>query len=174
MQELLFYFTVYAFCGWLLENTYNKILGGPFLKPNFFYGPFKPMYGFAPCILILFQTLAVPRWLMLVLCLIIPTSVELLTGMFMLKIYHIRFWNYDGHRGQILKHGNLLFSCTWFGLALVILFWVQPQLRNLYHQVETQWHFMAPFMGIYFGLELWFANERHLPKVILTTTNNRF
>lgn len=45
----LFYFTVYSFLGWVLEGSYNLYSTGTFRKEGFLKGPFKPMYGCAPC-----------------------------------------------------------------------------------------------------------------------------
>ena len=48
---LIFYFMVYAFFGWCLENFTSLATKGTFFKANFMKGPFKPMYGLAPVIL---------------------------------------------------------------------------------------------------------------------------
>ena len=44
-------FLIYSFLGWVLENCFNKVTVGTFIKPNFLYGPVKPMYGFGGVLL---------------------------------------------------------------------------------------------------------------------------
>ncbi|MDF2557243.1 MAG: rane protein [Bacillales bacterium] len=94
-MQLLFYFFVYSFGGWLLENTYNFSKTRIFLKDNFLKLPLKPMYGLTPVLLIILTKLC-SHWIYVtILCFLIPTIVEHLTGILLEKYTGHKWWNYE-------------------------------------------------------------------------------
>ena len=61
MNWLLFYvfnFVLYSFLGWILEEVYSYFTFGYFKEHGFLNVPFKPMYGIALFILIMFYYLS--------------------------------------------------------------------------------------------------------------------
>ena len=80
LQELIFYFFVYSFLGWTLENVHSLIITSKFFKDSFLNGPFKPMYGFTSVFLIIYYYKYNSMLLFCILALIIPTSIEYFTG----------------------------------------------------------------------------------------------
>src|SRR3954462_7163905 len=75
---IIFYFTVYSLLGWLLENSYNFFTKREFFKQNFLFGPFKPMYGLTPVLLVYLISPETHWGMVILLCLLIPTMVEYL------------------------------------------------------------------------------------------------
>ena len=53
IQNLILYFFIFAFLGWVLETIYSFIVLGHFTKRGFLFGPLCPIYGFGAIIMIL-------------------------------------------------------------------------------------------------------------------------
>ena len=81
---LCFMFVLYSFLGWVLEEVYCYIIRGRFKDDGFLYGPFKPMYGTAMTILIFLRNIVkVNDVLLIIMCFIVPTVIEYITGIIM-------------------------------------------------------------------------------------------
>ena len=97
------------FCmGWLLENSYSFITTREFIKPNFLWGPLKPMYGVAPLLLIFLLQQEMHWSFLLFLCFFIPSLVEYITGLLSEKLFQKKWWDYSHFPLQL--HGH--YVCT--------------------------------------------------------------
>lgn len=128
MTESLFYFMAYSVCGWFLENVYSLATRGVFWKEGFMKGPYKPMYGFAPLLLLHFGREAPNPFLMLGLCFAVPTAVEYASGMLLQGLFGRQWWDYSNNRWQLQGHICLRFSlywgcCPWGSSPISILSW---------------------------------------------------
>ncbi|MBS4201816.1 putative ABC transporter permease [Bacillus sp. FJAT-49732] len=161
---LVFYFTIYSFLGWLLENTYNFMTEKRFFKENFLRGPFKPMYGFAPLLLIALIAKDTHWSIILLYCLCIPTFVEYTSGLLLHTFFRRRWWDYSGHPFQLHGHICLLFSIYWTFLSLFVLKFIQPLLTDIYGVLQPYWIWLFPFVILYFIVDLIYATLKHSSK----------
>jgi uncharacterized membrane protein len=152
-RELLFYLLAYSFGGWLLENGYSRITTGRW-KEAFMMGPFKPMYGVAPVILLLFREQGISWGLLIVLCFIVPTVVEYVGGALLWRGFRRRWWDYSGFRSQVHGHICLPFSLCWGVLSLACLWGMHPGVRTLYTAVAPLWSLAAVPVFLYFLADL--------------------
>jgi uncharacterized membrane protein len=171
ISTIVFYFTVYSFLGWLLENSYNFLTERKFFKSNLFWGPFKPMYGFAPVLLLLFINKNTHWALIVFLCFLIPTLVEYLSGYFLQKLFKRQWWDYSMMPLHIKGHICLPFSLCWVLLSLICLKWIHPAIVFLYGVVEPLWSWIWPTVCLYFLAELLLAIRRHSPEGLLPGEN---
>ena len=154
VQHYFFYFVIYSFLGWVLEGTYNLYSKGSFRKEGFMKGPFKPMYGFAPLVLVLARDWGVSFPLFLLLALIVPSAVEFISGWLLKTLFHRQWWDYSEMPYQLKGHICLRFSLYWWVLSVACIFGVQPLLERLYLQIEPAWTFILPLVAIYFIVDL--------------------
>lgn len=163
IAPIVFYFTIYSLFGWLLENSYSMIKKNGFFKEGFFVGPFKPMYGFAPLLLI--GTLsAETHWLVLILlCFLIPTTVEYISGALLQKFFQRKWWDYSNEPLQLHGHICLVFSIYWIFLSIICWRFIHPVVESFYTMIEGAWDWMLFPMLIYFATEVIFAFQRHSP-----------
>lgn len=157
----VFYFTVYSFFGWLLENSYSFLTKEGFFKPNFLKGPFKPMYGFAPVLILFFITDQTNLAAVMCLCFLIPTLVEYLSGIMLQGLFNRQYWDYSNIPLQLHGHICLPFSVCWILLSFICLKWFHPVVSSLYGTMETYWSWFYPVVIFYFFTELLFAIRRH-------------
>ena len=166
IAEIVFYFGVYSFAGWLLENTFSWTMTGVFWKEGFLLSPHKPMYGLAPVILLLAADV-VPLGVTLVLCFIVPTIVELLSGMMLDKGFHRKYWDYSKLPLQYRGYICLPFSLAWLVLSALCLYGMHPYVAAAYRYLTPVWVAIAPYFLLYLlvdtCLTIWRQN-----RVVLT------
>lgn len=166
VMAIVFFFTIYSFFGWLLENSYSYARKRVFFKDNFFFGPFKPMYGFAPLLLVFLIGKDMHWTFVLALCFLIPTLVEYCSGFLLEWFFGKKWWDYSGHKFQLQGHICFSYSICWIALSLLCLAYVHPRLVTLYGAIGGFWALIWPTVALYFLGELIFAIRRHIPEKI--------
>lgn len=167
-STFVFLFTVYSFFGWLIENVYSLVTSRVFFKPNLFFGPFKPMYGFAPILLILFISEDTPLAAVLVLCFTIPTLIEYISGVLLHRFFGRRWWDYSHLPFQIQGHICLPFSLCWLVLSFFCINVINLYMLTLFHSMETYWTWLWPIVLLYFFTEMLVSFRRQ--RVLMPTT----
>ncbi|SYX86698.1 putative ABC transporter permease [Paenibacillus alvei] len=150
----VFYFMVYSFGGWLLENIYSKLTTGRFWKEGFLQGPFKPMYGIAPLLLLPYVEKGGNWGVILLLSFVIPTVVEYVSGLMLEKVFYRKWWDYSSYRIQLQGHVCLSFSLCWMFLSLAVVYGLHPLLEAGYVQMSAIWNMACPMFVIYFWVDM--------------------
>ncbi|MBS6502260.1 MAG: putative ABC transporter permease [Clostridium sp.] len=133
----LFNFILYSIVGWIIEGVYSYIITGNLKKEGFMKGPYKPMYGIAFTILVLcdkyfnFNIITT-----LILFLIVPTSVEFISGYLLKEIFNKQYWDYSKLKYNYKGLITLRFSLYWMILCYVGINLVQPTINNIYLSLE--------------------------------------
>lgn len=163
LRTLFFYFIIYSFLGWIIEGLFNLFKEGKFIKPNFLRLPIKPMYGFASTLLVV-SAAFIPLWLVIPLCFIIPSLVEYFSAYLLDKYLDLHYWSYKHKSFQTKGYICLEFSCYWFFLSLLLIFFVQPYIASLYAILFKSWIFIAPlafFVTLYDFITTLSKNRGH-------------
>ncbi|MBY9079696.1 putative ABC transporter permease [Paenibacillus sp. HN-1] len=145
---------IYSVLGWLLEGTYNRVTTGTFRKDGLMLGPYKPMYGLAPVLLLALGGLRMPLPWLLVSTLIVPTVVEFASGAMLKALFRRQWWDYSGKRWQLGGHICLEFSLYWWVLSLFTLAVIQPLVSILYWLVLPAWGVLFPVVLVLFAADL--------------------
>lgn len=163
---LVFYFMVYAFAGWILENGYSRAVAGTWKEP-FLWGPFKPMYGLAPVLLLLLAGGGLHWSLLLLFCFLVPSAVEYASGWLLQKLFHRRWWDYTGLRFQLHGHVCLRFSFYWLLLCFGCLYALHPLIAALYASVVRVWLPVCPLFVVYLLTDLiWTIRNRRAKQTV--------
>lgn len=149
-NEYFFYFFIYSFAGWWLENSFSKVKDGYFFKERFLWGPFKPMYGLAPIILLVLIKPETPIWMMAILFFLIPTIVEYISGSILDKLFHHKWWDYSEVSFQLHGHICLKYSLAWMLLSWIVLTYLHPLVMKSYGLITPVWQLIIPFIIVYF------------------------
>ncbi len=137
---ILFYFTLYACMGWMLEHGYHRVMEGRFAGEGFLTGPWKPMYGFAPVLLLMLSGPDTHLWVLVLLAFAVPTAVEYVSGLMLRHLFHKQYWSYEGCRFQLDGLVCLRFSLYWTLLVFVMVFVLQPAAAWLYRLAGPFWY----------------------------------
>lgn len=159
---LCFMFVLYSFLGWILEEVYCYIIRGRFKDDGFLYGPFKPMYGTAMTILIFLRNIVkVNNVLLIIMCFIVPTVIEYITGIIMKTRFKKKYWDYSKIPFNIDGLVCLKFSIYWAILTSLTIFIVQPIIDNIFFSRLNLFARLAIIIIIYITIDIIFT-EKHL------------
>lgn len=161
MAPIVYFFFIYSFLGWLLENIHSYITKGFFFKDNFFIGPFKPMYGVAPLLLVAMITPSTHWTHVIFLCLFIPTFVEYVTGSLFTTLFHKKWWDYSTNSLNFQGHICLRYSIYWLLLSLFCVYFLHPLIERSFLLGEQLFKIVWPAVLFYFLIELFFAVRRY-------------
>lgn len=141
--------------GWGLEQLYAYLLTGQMKKEGFLFGPFKPMYAIGMSILILMKdTFLLSPIAILPLCLIVPTTVEYLSGVLMRYLFHHDYWDYSMLKYHFQGLICPQFSIVWMILTFIGVEYFQPRIVDSFiHQNFSTWFVICPFICLAFIMD---------------------
>lgn len=129
--EMLWLFFIYSFLGWVLETIAAAAKRKRFVNRGLVNGPLCVIYGFAAMILTIFFRELNGIWLFAG-SLILTTLIEWTAGHWIEKVYHERWWDYSGIKGNLDGYICLPMSVLWGLLGTGIVSWGNRGLTRLY------------------------------------------
>ncbi|AYE35111.1 putative ABC transporter permease [Clostridium septicum] len=152
---IAFNFVLYSFIGWIIEEVYAYFIKGNFKKEGFLKGPFKPMYGFAMTILVVFNRISHPNILiMTILSFIVPTTIEYISGDLLKKVFNKVYWDYSNLTHNFNGLISLRFSFYWTFLCLIGVYYFQPLVDMVYYHFFVIWAIIVPISIFFMMLDL--------------------
>lgn len=152
---VVFNFIIYSFIGWIIEEAHSFVVNKKFKRAGFLIGPFKPMYGIAVTLLILCnQTLGIDGSPLIILCFLIPTTVEYISGYMLKHIFNKSYWDYSHLKYNIHGFVTLKFSLYWTLLSYIGIYFLQPVVYNFYKGAEGILIIAICFLLSIFALDL--------------------
>lgn len=161
---LAFLFSLGSIIGWILEVFYRRFAPdnkeGKWVNPGFCIGPYLPIYGIALCVLYVLATLgedlglcngAVNNILLFIFMALCITVVEYIAGVFCLKLFNIRLWDY---RNEFLNFQGMIclkFTCFWWILSAVYFFLIHPTMEENLIWLRKNLEFSF-FTGLFYGI----------------------
>lgn len=137
--NLILYFIVYSFGGWILECIYARFVQKKFVNRGFLKGCFCPIYGFGAFISVFSFYLAgilvkqniYAALLGVLFSMILVTVFEYFSGYLLDKLFNRRYWDYTGHFLNINTYVCLPYSLLWGVLAFVLAKGIHPHVAQL-------------------------------------------
>ena len=125
--ELLTYFVIYSFAGWVMESIFRSISERKLINTGFLKGPFCPIYGIGAIIIYVFLSGFKENILLLFLAGFIVLSVwEYIVGILLEKIFHTKYWDYSDNKFNIQGRICLTNSIYWGILGVVFIYYIHP------------------------------------------------
>ena len=138
LYQTLAYFLIYSCLGWCLEVVYAAVTTGKLVNRGFLNGPVCPIYGFGMVIVLYALTPLVDNTLLLYLGgVILPSTLELVGGWALYKLYRTRWWDYSDYPFNIGGYICLEFCLLWGVGTLVVMRIVHPIIAGLVAMVPT-------------------------------------
>lgn len=129
---LILYFFTYGFLGWCTEVAYATAKQKRFVNRGFLNGPVCPIYGVGVSVVIYFLTPVSGNFFSLYLSsTVLVTVLEGLTGYFMDKIFHHKWWDYSNQPLNIGGYVCLIFSLVWGVACVAIVKVIHPVIHNV-------------------------------------------
>lgn len=133
LYQLLAYFLIYSCLGWCLEVIFAAVTTGELVNRGFLNGPVCPIYGFGMLIVLFVLTPLQHSVLLLYIGgVILPSTLELVGGWVLYKIYHTRWWDYSDYPFNIGGYICLEFCLLWGVGTLVMMKAVHPAIASIF------------------------------------------
>ena len=103
------------------------------INPGFCTGPYLPIYGFGLCTLFLiayledvtlFKNADINKIFIFIMMAIAMTLIEYISGLFLLKFFKVRLWDYSKIWGNVDGLICPLFSCIWALIGGIYYFFI--------------------------------------------------
>ncbi|MCQ2501506.1 MAG: hypothetical protein MJ117_09205 [Lachnospiraceae bacterium] len=148
---IMAFFLIYAFLGWVLEVAFHVVTMGQFINRGFLNGPLCPIYGIGMVgIITLLEPLSGNTFLLFIGGTIFATTVELIGGFILYKLFHLRWWDYSKEPFNLGGFICLRFSIAW-GLCIVfVMKLIQPVIGlNVYILDNLLGHILIIVLYVY-------------------------
>lgn len=121
LVEMVMFFFIYSFLGWVVEVAFHALKCGKFINRGMLAGAVCPIYGFGAVIIIYLLDPIKDNLLLLFLgSAILCTILEYIAGLALDKLFHKRWWDYSNVPFNIGGYVCLQFSVYW-GIGGIIL-----------------------------------------------------
>lgn len=158
-EDLVLFFSVYSFLGWVLETVSCSICAKKFINRGFLNGFFCPIYGFGAVIII--KTLECSSYIFksyndsliagIVLSTILVTALEYVTGFILDKFFDCRYWDYNNVPLNFNGYICIPYALLWGLLALALIEGIHPVISRMVLFVPTSLKiYMVVLLIIYF------------------------
>jgi uncharacterized membrane protein len=132
MSRLFLYFLIYSFLGYCLEKLFARATRSDRqVRKCFLLLPLCPVYGLAMTAVINLSPLAEHFLSLALLGGIFCTAAEYLVHFFYEEVFHVRFWDYSGLRGNVKGRICPQFSLAWGILSAVAARFLHPAVAIL-------------------------------------------
>lgn len=131
-DQWLCFFYFYCIFGWVFESTYVSLKKRHFVNRGFLKGPWLPLYG-SGALVILLTTLPFQHNKIAVYFIgaAAATLLEYVTGVLMVKIFRVRYWDYSNQKFHFQGHICLTSSIAWGGLSLLLIYVIHKPVEKL-------------------------------------------
>lgn len=128
--QLLIFFAIYSFVGWIIEVIYRSYTRRRFINPGFLFGPFVPVYGVGALFIILLQDLISPLNIFeqFLIYTITLSVIEFITGEAFEQFFDLKLWDYSDMKFNIKGKISALFSLGWGILAIGVSHILHPSI----------------------------------------------
>ncbi|MBO6243180.1 MAG: putative ABC transporter permease [Clostridia bacterium] len=137
--EILMYFIIYSFLGWVMESIYRSVIERKLINTGFLAGPICPIYGIGANILILFFSFLEDKPIALfVASIIILTLWEYVVGVLLEKMFNTKYWDYSNHKINYKGRICLTNSICWGVLGVVFVKYLHPFIQKCILYVDRK------------------------------------
>lgn len=144
-SELVIYFFIYAVLGWAWEKVYCSINAGHIVPRGFLLGPYCPVYGFGVLLVLYLVHPYISKniFVLFFMAVIITTALEYFTGLGLLKLFHLKLWDYSGYKFNIQGLICPPVSIFWGIGSIFVIKFIQPKVTQA-----------VDFLFTYFGISI--------------------
>ena len=134
-------FLIYSFLGWCAEVIFVVLDTHSFDNRGFLRGPVCPIYGFGIILVVSCLNPLAGTWIRLFFASVaLTTALELVVGIFLKKVFHHEWWNYDEFRFNLGGYICLRFSLLWgLGCLFVVKLLHPPGLYSRHYNAQKLW-----------------------------------
>ena len=139
MSQLVFIFLIFSFTGWLIELVFRSLYERRLVNPGFHKGPWLPLYGLCGSAIYLVSgsigsdSILIRIFIYYTLC----TSFEFVAGIFLLRVFKRRYWDYSSNRLNFMGLVCPLYSAAWVLISLIVDAFIIPVIQPVTAAIPT-------------------------------------
>lgn len=135
--EILTYFIIYSFLGWILETVFRSICEKKLINTGFLYGPFCPIYGLGAIIMYLLLNDHKGQYISIFcIAIVVLTIWEYIVGVFLEKTFKTKYWDYSDHKLNFQGRVCLINSIFWGLLGIAFINFIHPFIVQYISQID--------------------------------------
>lgn len=128
----LVYFYFYCIAGWIFESGNVSVRQKKWVNRGFMKGPWLPLYGSGALVILIvslpFEGHPVAVYFASAIA---ATVLEYITGVVMLALFKVRYWDYRYRKIQFQGHICLVSTIVWGFLGLLMVYIIHPPVVKL-------------------------------------------
>ena len=137
--DLIAYFFIYGFLGWVLEVVFHAIVQQKLVNRGFLNGSICPIYGLGMVILVvLLKPIKYSLVKLFVGAALLCTILELITGFLLKVIFKQRWWDYSNEKFNLGGYICLEFTVYWGVAGCIAIDGIHPLIEKLVDLIP-QW-----------------------------------
>lgn len=137
--EILTYFIIYSFLGWVLESVFRSVIEKKVINTGFLRGPFCPIYGIGAIIMLLFlERFQDKPILLFFIAITLLTAWEYIVGVILEKLFKTKYWDYSNHKINFQGRICLTNSICWGFLGVAFVKYIHPFIEGLVSKIDMQ------------------------------------
>lgn len=137
--EILTYFIIYSFLGWIMESTFRSICEKKLINTGFLRGTFCPIYGIGAIIMFLFlDNFEDKPVLLFFISIVILTLWEYIVGATLEKLFDTKYWDYSEHKFNFQGRICLTNSIFWGILGVIFVKYIHPFIQSLIVKIDKK------------------------------------
>ena len=158
IQNLMIYYFLCSFIGWILEMFYGFMVFGKFVDRGFLYGPMCPIYGYGAVMMVLITEVIKKKKINKIstffIFTIIFTTLEYAASFILEVIFHLRWWDYSNEFLNLNGRVCFVFSLLFGILGIAFIEWVYEPSKKMIEKVRNKistkaiWGLLCLFMLI--------------------------
>lgn len=138
IYDQLWIFFVYSFVGWVIGTILAAYRRKKFVDVGFLYGLYCPSYGICGVLFFILLHELHDQWFFMFLGgAIISSFVVYMTGFFLQKIFHHKWWDYSRKRFQFGSYVHMPYTILWGLMAIICVEFIEPTLLNAVHLIPS-------------------------------------
>lgn len=148
--DILTYFVIYSFLGWVMESVVRSISEKKIINTGFLRGPLCPIYGSGAIIILFFLNRFENRPVILFfIAIMLLTLWEYLVGVLLETIFHTKYWDYSKQKFNFQGRICLVNSTCWGILGVVFVKYIHPSIQQVICKVDTNLlHYIISIISI--------------------------
>jgi uncharacterized membrane protein len=135
--QILSYFIIYSFLGWILESVFRSFCEKKIINTGFLIGPVCPIYGAGSIIMLIMMGHLKGKLIeIFLISMIVLTIWEYLVGFFLEKVFKTKYWDYSDHKINFRGRICLTNSLFWGLLGVGFINYIHPYILNIINLID--------------------------------------
>lgn len=160
--DILFFFYIYAFFGWLYESILVSVESKKFVNRGFVKGPMLPIYGLGASVILIATKPFVGYPIAVFFAgMAAATILEYISGYLLELLFKVKYWDYTGRFGNIKGYICLISVLMWGFFSNLMVYVIHEPIEKLRNSIpDTALYVILAVVSAVFLADLFAAFKK--------------